>query len=218
MNPKDKRLLEIGAGNSQWLPYFAKEFGFEVTGLDYSQLGCQQAQQNLAEEGVKGDVILADFFDPPETMLSTFDVVVSFGVVEHFENTQQCLSAIARFLKPGGIMFTLIPNLLGLIGKLQTILDRDTYDLHVPMDQSNLQRAHEQASLNVLDCRYFIFSDFGVCNINNLPHESKEYALKRTLLRVIVQLTLPFWVIEEYTRILKPNRLTSPYVICVAGK
>jgi len=35
----DQKLLEIGGGGSAWLPYFAKEFGFEAYGIDYSELG-----------------------------------------------------------------------------------------------------------------------------------------------------------------------------------
>jgi cyclopropane fatty-acyl-phospholipid synthase-like methyltransferase len=30
------RLLEIGCARSAWLPYFAQEFGIDVSGLDYS--------------------------------------------------------------------------------------------------------------------------------------------------------------------------------------
>ena len=101
MDTKEKRLLEIGCAGSSWLPYFAQQFGFKVCGLDYSELGCQQAGQILSEANVEGEVICADFFAPPSRLRNAFDVVVSFGVVEHFENTSACLQAIGEFLKPG---------------------------------------------------------------------------------------------------------------------
>src|SRR5687768_8887760 len=41
------RLLEVGCGGSIWLPYFAREHGFEVTGLDYSEQGCAAAEHVL---------------------------------------------------------------------------------------------------------------------------------------------------------------------------
>src|SRR5579871_3084155 len=47
-------LLEIGCGGSRFLPYFARSFGFTVSGLDYSATGCEQARRVLKEEGVKG--------------------------------------------------------------------------------------------------------------------------------------------------------------------
>src|SRR5207247_8866766 len=45
-------LLEIGCARSTWLPYFGKEYGFSITGLDYSEIGCQQARQILANEHI----------------------------------------------------------------------------------------------------------------------------------------------------------------------
>ena len=44
--------------------------------------------QILSIEGVKGDIVCADFFSPPESMIEEFDVVISFGVLEHFEDTE----------------------------------------------------------------------------------------------------------------------------------
>ena len=41
----DQQLLEMGAGASQWLPYLHARFGFAVTGLDYSEIGCERARE-----------------------------------------------------------------------------------------------------------------------------------------------------------------------------
>lgn len=64
------------------------------------------------------DVLLSVmiFFSPPASMLGKFDVVVTFGVVEHFIDTRACLDAMSQFLKPGGLLVTSIPNLAGWIG------------------------------------------------------------------------------------------------------
>src|SRR5262245_56096999 len=50
------RLLEIGCARSAWLPYFTREFDFDVCGLDYSEQGSRQAKEVLVNEGVKGEV------------------------------------------------------------------------------------------------------------------------------------------------------------------
>src|SRR5579863_9871167 len=78
------RLLEIGCGGSRWLPYFARQFGFEVWGIDYSSTGCQKASAILASTRVPGTVLERDAFAPNEDLLEEFDVVVSLGLVEHF--------------------------------------------------------------------------------------------------------------------------------------
>ena len=120
-----------------WLPYFAKEFAFEVYGIDYSEIGCQQAKQILEYEGVNGKIVCADFFSPPGSMLKAFDVVVSFGVLEHFEDTTACIAAFSKFLKPGGLLITNIPNLCGLNGLIQKMINRSIFDIHVPLDKKS---------------------------------------------------------------------------------
>ena len=94
------RLLEVGCARSRWLPYFAAEHGYEVTGLDYSTMGCEQARQILAAAGVEGRIVEGDLFSPPEDLLEAFDVVISFGLVEHFDDTDcrhSRLSAASSF-------------------------------------------------------------------------------------------------------------------------
>ena len=68
-------LLELGCARSAWLPYFSKEWGVCVTGIDYSPLGCDQARAILAMEGVEGDVTLADISFAPQHLLNRFDYV-----------------------------------------------------------------------------------------------------------------------------------------------
>src|SRR5215467_8894700 len=50
---KDQTFLEVGCGNSVLLPYFAKRFGLKVSGIDYSEYGCEQAKQILRRENVE---------------------------------------------------------------------------------------------------------------------------------------------------------------------
>jgi 2-polyprenyl-3-methyl-5-hydroxy-6-metoxy-1,4-benzoquinol methylase len=213
LDTKERTILEIGCAGSRWLPYFAKEFGFRVCGLDYSELGCHQARQVLAEAGVKGEVVCCDFFSPPQSLLKAFDVVVSFGVVEHFENTAGCLTAFSEFLKPGGLMVTNIPNMVGMIGSLQKVLNRAVFDIHVPMDERRLAAGHEP-SLQVLSCRYFLIVNWSVVNIENCQNKY----LHRIALSVRSSLSKGFWILEDFIPFIRPNRVTSPYINCVARK
>lgn len=41
---------------------------------------------------------------------SAFDVVVSTSVLEHAQNTEECMVEIARILKPGGVSMHLLPS------------------------------------------------------------------------------------------------------------
>jgi 2-polyprenyl-3-methyl-5-hydroxy-6-metoxy-1,4-benzoquinol methylase len=205
-------LLEIGAARSKWLPYFAREFGFSVTGLDYSPTGCKQAREILRRSGVQGNVVEADLFSPPSELQHAFDIVVSFGVVEHFSNTPACVAALAKFLKPGGCMITEIPNLAGLGGKLQRIACPDILALHVVMSERDLEQVHLDAGLCVESCDYFIGAGFFNLNFS-CRREKPAYQL---ISRLPTLLSLPFMAIESTRCSPPPNRLMSPYIICVA--
>lgn len=207
-------LAELGCACSVWLPYFSEEFGCHVVGVDYSPRGCDQARAILAREGVDGEVIFADIFRPPPHLLNRFDFVVSFGVVEHFEATEECLKACAAFLKPGGTMVTVIPNMTGLVGWLQKCLAREVYDVHVPLDARALRRSHELAGLDILRCEYFCFLNFGVLNLDRIRQSSLGLCLSRTLNAI----SAASWILERIGVRLPVNRMTSPYVICASTK
>ncbi|MGB3633067.1 MAG: class I SAM-dependent methyltransferase [Rubrobacteraceae bacterium] len=211
---EEMSLLEIGCARSSWLPYFAKEFGFEVSGIDYSEVGCAQARQILENEGVGGEIVCADFFSPPEDMQQAFDVIVSFGVVEHFEQTDQCIESLSKFLKPVGTMITLIPNLSGLLGKLQKIINAPAYNVHVPLSRKDLFRAHADSGLEVQSCDYFMIGGFTVINLENL----RTTPFYKSALRLRSLFSKMAWKFETSFRGLAPNRQTSPYVICTARK
>jgi 2-polyprenyl-3-methyl-5-hydroxy-6-metoxy-1,4-benzoquinol methylase len=210
---KNSKLLEIGCARSAWLPYFAKEFGFKVYGIDYSEVGCQQALQLLSNEGVEGQIVCADFFSPHESMIGEFDVVISFGVLEHFQDTQKCISAFSEYLKPKGIVITNIPNLTGLVGLIQGLMNRNVFNIHVPLSLAQVLEAHQESMLEPVSCDYFLSVNFGVVNFENL----KDGIAYKWILQSFCWLNRAIWFIERLIPI-KPNRWSSPYINCVATK
>lgn len=208
----NRSLLEVGCARSTWLPYFAKEFGFRVSGIDYSELGCEQAQTISGRVGVKADVRCSDFFAPPADMFGAFDVVVSFGVVEHFADTVACIEAFRGFLRPGALMVTIVPNLAGMIGWIQKRFGRSVYDIHVPLTRDELHMAHEHAGFRVLACSYFMSANWYVLV---LPEWGKglRHWIARCLQACSSRLA---WLLERRGISVRPNRITSPYIVCIA--
>ena len=116
--------------------------------------------------GVEGRIVEGDLFSPPKEMLEAFDVVVSFGVVEHFDDTTAATEALGRFLVPGGTLVTVIPNLGGsLIALIQRFVNRPVFDVHVPLDHRQLADAHRAAGLELRTCGYFLGVNWNVVNI-----------------------------------------------------
>ncbi|HEV2382126.1 MAG TPA: class I SAM-dependent methyltransferase [Terriglobia bacterium] len=209
-----QRLIEIGCAQSVFLPYFARYLAFQVAGIDQSELGCERARRILEREGVQGEIYCADLFDPPAGVLGRFEVAISFGVVEHFDDAIKPISAIAALLKPGGKMVTLIPNLTGVLGRYQRLLDRRLYEAHVVMGRDRLAEAHRQAGLQVESAGYLMPVSLEVLNVEGW----RSRALRKMVSRAHTAASRLAWMIDDYLFGLKPNRWTSPYVVSVARR
>lgn len=210
---KNFSVLEIGCANSIWPLYFYKYFNAKVYGLDYSEVGCEKSRRLFKHFGVPGEIYCADLFAPPAELLGKFDLVVSFGVVEHFQDTAGCLKACSAFVKPGGQLLSLIPNMNGIIGFLQKIIARDVYDVHVPLSKKQFAAAHQQAKLNLNNCDYFMTMNLNVVNLGSF---SPNY-LNKFIQRSFSSLSKLTWILEKYGIKIPKSSLTSPYIIALTN-
>jgi 2-polyprenyl-3-methyl-5-hydroxy-6-metoxy-1,4-benzoquinol methylase len=215
---RGKKLLEVGCANSASLPYFAREFGFEVTGIDYSEIGCEGARNVLKRECIKGTIYCEDFFAPSKNLIGQFDVVVSFGVVEHFQDTAGCIAALSILLKPGGIMITAVPNMTGTIGYFLKILNPCLLEMHVQLDKNSLSKAHNDAGLKVLECDYFISTNYGICNLAGLPTTTISWHIKKIIIAALARFSMATWILESRVGAFKAARTMSAYINCLARK
>ena len=186
--------------------------GAQVDGLDYSETGCTKTQQMWDVQGLTGRIVCADMFSPPVDMMGQYDLVMSFGVVEHFKDTAACLKACSRFVKPEGQLFTMIPNMSGLVGTLQKYVDRDIYDIHVPLSCAMLAAAHQTSNLKIEEAQYFMGLHLGVVNSGRHAGRPVDKILRRAL-------SIPgklLWIAEKTGVRLPANKLTSPYIFVLA--
>jgi SAM-dependent methyltransferase len=218
---KFSTFFEVGCGSSGWLPYFARHYGYKVSGLDYSEIGCQLAKKNLEILNIDYDVILCkDFFLPDPTEGKKFDVVFSYGVIEHFSNPKEIAGIFKNFLNEGGVMITLVPNFKGLIGKLTKRFIPDVYDIHNQISDSQLVDFHKDNSMKVLKHGYAGIFAFGVMPLIKSNHWlfRKETTRRKIFLGLI---NFADKIMSRIFRILPfdvPSQYFSPYVICIARK
>ena len=212
--PQTALVMELGCAQSEFLPYFARHFGVRVAGLDYEEEGCARARAMLARDGVEGEIICADLFNPPPSWHETADVLFTYGLVEHFVDTAAVLRACAVMLKPGGVMITVIPNMAGAVGLAQKLADPAIYALHVPLTEPQLQAAHVAAGMDVLRSEYFMGINNNVLHVPRIKNRFWHQVFRRFLSLT----TKPVWLIERTGLRLPPSRFLSPYILVVARK
>ena len=92
-------LIEMGCGDSYWLPYFAK-LGYSVCGIDYSTDRLLSTSNKLGIGGFRyWRLIHSDVTEFVSKYKGQFDVVFSAGLIEHFSSQSDILSIFKQYLK-----------------------------------------------------------------------------------------------------------------------
>lgn len=208
------RILEVGCGGSKWLPYFAKQLGAEVWGIDFSVQGASSARAALNAAGADGNIVLGDLFTTTEVPLGYFDVVWSGGFVEHFTDSAGTIRRMAEFVKPGGLMISEVPNMKGTIGHMYRMIDPEFLLQHVPLSPEEMDEIHRGAGLKpIAPASYFGSLSLAVVNYSKLfgGHRGALAVFMRVLDAAQAILTLPLWA----SRTSLETAAMSPYVLGV---
>jgi 2-polyprenyl-3-methyl-5-hydroxy-6-metoxy-1,4-benzoquinol methylase len=94
--------------------YFSQRFGYRVAGCDGSMRGLQLTVENLRLCGVEPIGVWRGKAEESGVLPSGFDVVASFGLVEHFADPMLVLESHAAAVKPGGYVIIGMPNITGI--------------------------------------------------------------------------------------------------------
>jgi 2-polyprenyl-3-methyl-5-hydroxy-6-metoxy-1,4-benzoquinol methylase len=159
------KYLEIGCAPGKMLAWVAGRLKAEVEGLDYSEPGIAQCQKLFNVLGLKVILHQEDFFNHHISQ-SSFDIVTSFGVIEHFDNAQLAVRKHFDLVKPGGVAVIVIPNYGGIYGRLQHWFDSSNIKLH-NIEIMNLQGLKSLAdSLEAQSSRVYTFGSMSPWLVN----------------------------------------------------
>ncbi len=109
------RVLDIGTAGGAFLEA-AQQFGYQAVGLEPSRYLVDSGRE-------RGLEIVQGSIDDLPFEAASFDMVTMWDVLEHLTDPRQALTAIAEFLKPGGILLINYPD----IGTLQARLAGSRY-------------------------------------------------------------------------------------------
>lgn len=105
---KNACVLDYGCGSGYGANFIADHCS-HITGVDISADAIHFASKNYSKPNLKYlQVPVADQGIPFED--ASFDVVLSFQVIEHIADTRPYLSEIRRVLKPGGVFICATPD------------------------------------------------------------------------------------------------------------
>lgn len=212
------RVLEIGCGQSMWLPYLAREFGCRVFGLDIEPYAAELARANLAGAGVTGEILCRDAFDANRNrdLLGKFGLIYSMGVMEHFDDAAERLSTLSGYLRPGGRILTTVPNLQGINWVMQRFASLERLRMHVVYDAKQLADVHARAGLEVLAAGYAGFCDGFVSAAD--AQTSPWRRMIHARLSLAINMTGAAWATAWGERWTPEMKWIAPHVFCIVRR
>ncbi len=156
---RDWSVIEIGSAPGNNLVTLNRNCGYVPYGVEYSSPGVMATRETFARHGWDtNNVIEADFFDSEfhERFKNRFDVVFSYGFVEHFDPPNEAVALHVNLLKPGGYLVCQIPNLRGVCYPYLRLCAREQLQQHncTIMRKKPFQRLFEPFGLDTKFCGY----------------------------------------------------------------
>jgi SAM-dependent methyltransferase len=178
----DWKLIEVGSAPGLRLVEMNRRLGYIPYGVEYSAPGVEINRRTFAANGFDpAQVIHADFFSEEfqEKFHEHFDVVTSYGFIEHFSDAAVVVRKHLDLLKKGGRLLVVIPNLRNVRLLVTRFFSPEIVGLHnlAIMDPSAFELLFEGLNIRTLYCGYI-----GVFHLA-LP-ETHRTAWKRWLIKV----------------------------------
>lgn len=117
---RGQSVLEVGCGAGVDLARFAKG-GAVVTGVDLTQSAIALARANFEQQGLQGDLRVANGEALPFAA-DTFDLVYAHGVVQYTPDPQRLIEECRRVLKPGGLAVFQVYNRVSWLNALSQLM------------------------------------------------------------------------------------------------
>ena len=202
-----KNAIELGGFPGYYSIYLKKYLGLDTTLFDY-YIHEGLIKELLAKNGLKEDdinIIESDLFTyTPE---EKYDLVTSFGLIEHFSDTASIIKTHLQFLKTGGTLFITLPNFTGVNGWVQKSFDKENYDKHYINCMNPAFLAETCRQLGLKEVESYYHGKFTVW----LENKSEQSAIAKSIVKAI-------WVTGKvFTKIIPiESKALSPYIVVKA--
>jgi SAM-dependent methyltransferase len=117
---RGRRVLEVGCGAAVDLARFVRG-GALGTGVDLAPSAIALARQNFAQQGLAGDLLVADGEALPFPA-DSFDLVYAHGVVQYTADDRRLAAECLRVLRPGGEAVFQVYNRISWLNALSKLM------------------------------------------------------------------------------------------------
>ncbi|UEG52879.1 class I SAM-dependent methyltransferase [Mucilaginibacter daejeonensis] len=199
--------IELGGFPGYYAIFLKKYFGLDTSLFDF-YVHQPILKEVLAANQLKDDdikVIEGDLFTyQPE---EKYDLVLSCGLIEHFNDTKDVIARHLPFLKPGGTLFITLPNFTGVNGWVQRSYDMDNYNKHNISSMDPVKLAQYCKELGLKEVSSFYYGHFSIW----LENKAQQSALTKAFLKTI-------WTAGKiFTKIIPiESKALSPYIVVKA--
>ncbi len=156
-----KSCFEIGCFPGNYLSVFG-ELGYELNGIDVTPRVEKDMPEWLSGQHFKvGSISQADIFRFKSA--DKYDVVCSFGFIEHFKNWKEVIKIQAGLVKKGGYIVIETPNFRGLLQHvLHYLLDHENLKRHYlpSMHPHKWEKILKPLGFEIIYCNYFEGFDY----------------------------------------------------------
>jgi cyclopropane fatty-acyl-phospholipid synthase-like methyltransferase len=203
-NKGKKTLIEIGGHPGRYLSYLARKYNLNPTSLDFNSDRSKIDECMAAFEIKDYHIVQADLFKHTPTEL--YDIVISNGFIEHFDNFDEVLDKHMLYLKPGGTMLIMIPNMRGYIKFYKHIADNANFNVHnlKCMSLKVFSDFAERSKLKIISNVYFGTFPFSVHHqlnfFQNIFFQTHRLIFKKIFDKMILK---------------NPNKMFSSTIIAV---
>lgn len=206
---KIRSAIELGGFPGYYAIFLHKYFGLQTTVFDFyihkpvlkEVLKANQLNENDI------DVIEGDLFNYQPKL--QYDLVLSCGLIEHFNDTKDIIARHLTFLKPGGTLFITLPNFTGANGWAQRKYDLSNYEKHNISSMNPQLLAGYCKELGLKDIEAYYYGKFSIW----LENKDQQSVLTKIFIKTL-------WLAGKIATKIIPveSKQFSPYIVVKATK
>ncbi len=201
-------VLEVGCAGGSFLYHIAHKYQYQAFGVDFSDQLPLTNKIFIDHNYPLPTLYKEDFLTwQPE---QKFDLVMSFGFIEHFDDPRQIIKKHLDLLKPGGKLIISLPHFAHAQYLFHWLIDRDNLAKHNTkiMRLAAMRQALSGLPVKILHLSYHDTFAFWTERKGLVFWEKVVSKLIVTFGSILVKVMGEKW----------PNVLFSPNIICIAEK